>query len=124
MEKVTSKNLGQRLTAPHPSITDIEQRRQSKLLASLMIVLTATSIVASILLGYRNLVTARPQGTVIGLLGSLIFLVILYFLNRSGRYRLSATLFVAHLFLPVHVFPLFTPDFISFFFPSFLLFLA
>src|SRR5258708_18796226 len=124
MAQQTSNNLWQRLTAPHPSITDIEQRRQSKLLASLMIVLTATSIVASILLGYRNLVTARPAGTVIGLLGSLIFLVILYFLNRSGRYRLSATLFVAHLFLQVHVFPVVTGDVSWLFFTSMMMILS
>src|SRR5258708_22058262 len=124
MTQVASNNLWQRLTTPHPSITEIEQRRQSKLLASFMIVLGATSVVAGVLLGYRNYVTARPQGTVIGLFGSLIFLIFLYFLNRSGRYRLSATLFVAHLFLTIHSFPLITVDVSWLFFTSMLMILS
>src|SRR5579859_8207947 len=124
MTQQTSNNLWKRLTAPNPSITDIEQRRQSKLLASLMIVLTATSIVAGSLLGYRNYVAHRPQDTVIGLFGSLIFLIFLYFLNRSGRYRLGASLFVAHLFLTVHIFPLITGDVSWLFFTSKLMILS
>src|ERR1700690_4367454 len=87
-KRTTTANLWGRLTTPHPSITDIEQRRQSRLLAGLTLTLLITTVFADILL------TARASGqipsTVQLLIPGQIFTLALYFLNRSGRYRLSA----------------------------------
>jgi CHASE1-domain containing sensor protein len=48
------RQVWQFLTRPHPTITDIEQRRQSRLLAGLIIALLAMSLVASFMLVWRN----------------------------------------------------------------------
>src|SRR5258708_32563959 len=39
MAQLTQTNIWQKLTTTHPSITDIEERRQSRLLASFLLVL-------------------------------------------------------------------------------------
>jgi signal transduction histidine kinase len=94
------------LTQPHPAITDIQVRRQSRLLAGLIITLLITSLLASLLL-----VAQSEEGiptTVLFLWPSLLPPLALYFLNRSGRYRLSAAIFVGFNFLVVYGLPFFT----------------
>src|SRR5579859_52624 len=76
-----------RLTAPHPSITDVEQRRQSRLLASLLIMLAPLLVLSFIV----NAIGGQPP--LILALSPVLDGVILaaYFLNRAGRYAWSAS---------------------------------
>jgi diguanylate cyclase (GGDEF)-like protein len=83
--------IWQTLTSPHPSLQDIEQRQQSQLLAGLVISLILTSLIASsLLIGLFGGITS----TVTGLWASIAFILIVYFINRSGYYRVSAIIFV------------------------------
>jgi signal transduction histidine kinase len=86
------------LTEPHPSITDLEQRRQSRLLAGLILSVAFTALLASILV-IINSAGSQEEPPVFTWTGVGLSLVI-YFINRSGRYQISAALFVAlNLFL-------------------------
>ena len=105
--------LFQWLTHPHPSITDIESRRQSRLLAGLIITLFLTTLLASALLsGRAGQVTSTVASTWLGA----AIIGVLYFVNRSGRYRLAAVIFVAQNFLLVYSMPLLTNELAWFFF--------
>jgi signal transduction histidine kinase len=92
----------------HPSITDIEMRRQSRLLAGLMVALFTTSAIASILLTATSEVGI--PATVFRLLPVMAFLAVYYAINRSGHYRIASTLFLIQNFMTVHAFPLATGD--------------
>lgn len=96
------------LTRPNPSITDIEQRRQSQLLAGLIIALVSTSTIASIFLISLN--DGVVSQTVQFLWGALLFTLGLYFVNRSGRYRIAAVLFVASNFATIFLTPILTDE--------------
>ncbi|HLY29247.1 MAG TPA: GAF domain-containing sensor histidine kinase [Aggregatilineales bacterium] len=113
------KSIGRiwsQLVAPHPSITDIEQRRQSRLLAGLMIVLGATSLLAAVATALEALSThTTPTFYVIP---PVILLGVFYFINRSGHYRLAAYLFIIQTFAVVHVLPFFVHDITWLFFAS------
>jgi len=87
------------LTAPNASITDIEQRRQSKLLASLIVALLGTTIIAGILLSAQ---AGYVPPTVLFLLPGQLVSLLMFILNRSGRYRASAWIFVAVNFLLIY----------------------
>ncbi len=90
----------EKLTRPHPSVVDIETRRQSRLLAALTLTLFMTTTLADILL------TAQDQSRfsiITPLHVGQIFTLCIFFLNRSGRYRLSAYQFVIQNFLLVHL---------------------
>lgn len=100
------------LTQANSSITDIETRRQSTLLAGLIVVLISTSMLASFLLVSRN----GMSQTVEALWIALAFTAVLYFLNRSGRYRPAAFLFVSSNFALIFLSTIFTED------PSWLMF--
>src|SRR5579871_5364701 len=104
---MTISNVWQRLTRPHPSITDIERRRQSQLLAAfLMVVMVAFSLIV-----IHGVMTAKPgeDNTSLYVLSSNILIVIVeYFLNRAGHYDLAARLFVFLGFFFVHVLALTT----------------
>ena len=90
----------EKITRPHPSVTDIETRRQSRLLAALTLTLFLTTTLADILLT----VQARSGFSIITPLHvGQIFTLCIFFINRSGRYRLSAYLFVIQNFLLVHL---------------------
>jgi signal transduction histidine kinase len=93
-------SLLDQLTRPHSSITDIEMRRQSRLLAALTLTLVVTvgSHVANVFLNLPAEVLSTVKFTIPGLVLTLAF----YFLNRSGRYRLSALLFVALNFVLIY----------------------
>jgi signal transduction histidine kinase len=82
------------------------------LLAGLIVVLLSTSLLASLLLVSRNGVTS----TVLALWRSMLITSSLYILNRSGRYRLAAILFVTHNFLVIFLSTVLTRD------PSWLMF--
>lgn len=84
-------NFWQFLTNPHPSIQDIEQQQESQLLAGLLVSLIFTSLIASsLLIGLSGGISS----TVLGLWVSIALILIVYFINRSGNYRVSATIFV------------------------------
>ena len=97
--------IWQTLTAPHPSIQDIEQRRQSQLLAGLVISLIFTSLIASSLL---IKLSGGISSTVIGLWSSIAFILIVYIINRSGHYRFSATIFVGFNLVVTCIMPILT----------------
>lgn len=110
------------LTRPHASITDIEMRRQSRLLAALMLAVLLTTTLADIAL------TARSEGgipiTVIGLLVGQAATLALYLLNRNGRYQISALLFVALNFALIHLTPIATGEVAWLFFSTMALILS
>jgi signal transduction histidine kinase len=86
--------LWERLVRPHPSITDVERRRQSRLLASFQLALLAASN-----LGWLNVLdTTYPAAD-----RQLVLLILLiaqptslglYFLNRAGKYKLATVLYL------------------------------
>jgi len=87
------------LTMPHASNTGIEQRRQSRLLASFILVLMAVFTLMATwgLLVEQDAVSSPILLSNVGLLG------IEFYLNRRGQYKVSAYLFVALAFLFVHI---------------------
>lgn len=96
------------LTRPHHSITDIEQKRQSKLLASLIVTLVIMSGLASVALIWKN--DNVIIDTVKFLWLAMSVTLGLYFLNRNGRYHLSASIFVGYTFLITFLMPPLTKD--------------
>src|SRR5262245_9026362 len=87
----TIVNFWHRLIRPHPSITDLEQRRQSRLLA----LFTGLLVIALIpVIVWTAVDPLRPPEVRQRLIPSLVVLGLavagLYFLNRVGKYRLSA----------------------------------
>ncbi|MEP6987523.1 MAG: histidine kinase dimerization/phospho-acceptor domain-containing protein, partial [Chloroflexota bacterium] len=101
------------ITRPHPSLTDIETIRQSRLLAGLTIILMLVVTIALCIL----LVVAPSTQIKSSLMGIMLTLVI-YFINRSGRFRLSAYLFVGLNILLMEVQPLVDHDLTWLFFTT------
>lgn len=100
--------LWQFLTEPHPSLTNIEQRRQAQLLAGFTLTLTFLPLLASILLIVSH--TAVQLATLKILWGAILLTFGLYWLNRNGRYRLAAILFVGVNFFLVFLLPFLIHD--------------
>ena len=96
---VGSVSLWDRLSAPHPSITDIEQRRQSRLLSALALTLLVTTLLAEIVLTAKA--GAGIPSTVIFVIPGQIITLAVYLANRAGHYRLAATVFVLQNYLLV-----------------------
>lgn len=109
------------LTNPAPSIVDIEQRQQSRLLAGLAVSLTITSLLASFLLILKS---AAVSSTVIGLWFSILFIILVYFANRRGRYRLSAFIFVGETLAVTCLMPILTRELAWLFFVPMVLLLS
>lgn len=102
MSAAEKNNLWQKLTKPHPSITDIEQRRQSQLLASFILVLMA----AFSLMVVQGLTSAQEKKDYVSsliLLSNVGILGLEFYLNRTGRYKLSAYLFTLMAFVFIHI---------------------
>ncbi len=96
------RRLWDKLTAVHPSITDIEMRRQSHLLAAFILVL----VVPFSMMVIRGLVNAREMkdfASTLILLSNIGILLFEYYLNRTGRYRASAYLFILLAFFFIHI---------------------
>lgn len=100
--------MWQFLVRPHPSITDIQQRRQSRLLSGLMLVLIFTSFPASLALIARN--DGLVSETVSGLWMAQLITLGFYALNRRGYYHLSSFLFVGFNFAVTYLMPVMTQD--------------
>ncbi len=96
------------LTRPHPSITNIEMRRQSRLLAALTLTLSVTAGLATAIFILKS--TGQIPSTVKFLIPGLVLTVVIYFLNRSGRYRFSAALFLIHNLVLVYLSAVLTRD--------------
>jgi signal transduction histidine kinase len=94
----TSDGIWNRLTAPHPSITDIEEQRQSQLLSGIILAVVSMSLLATALMAARSGLGPIVFETWGGLSVSLV----LYLLNRAGHYRVSSTIFVGQNFLLVY----------------------
>jgi signal transduction histidine kinase len=97
------KNLWQGLTSPHPSITDVEQRRQSHLLAGIILAILATSFVGLVMVFIVNTSAGGIPTTALFLLPGMFLMLILYFINRNGHYRSAAVLVVCLHFSLMHV---------------------
>ena len=109
------------LTEPHPSVQDIEQQQQSQLLAGLVVSLIFTSLIASsLLIGLSGGISS----TVIGLWASIAFILIVYFINRSGHYRVSATIFVVFNLAVTCIMPVLTGELAWLFFTTMVLLLS
>src|SRR5215510_4278415 len=89
----TIVNFWQKLTRPHPSITDLEQRRQSRLLAilSALLFFSITFIIIWRLIDPSATVENGPRQLLFLVIGDFV-LAVLYLLNRTGKYRQSAYL--------------------------------
>src|SRR5271165_6561401 len=88
------------LTRPHPSITDIEQRRQSRLLAAVMISLTALIAVTFTYQLFQDLTGLDHDWyTVVACVIEVLCVIPIVYLNRSGRYKASARAFVMVAFM-------------------------
>jgi hypothetical protein len=92
-------SIWQKLTAPHPSITDIEQRRQSRLLAGFILVLaTVFTVMAT-----RGVLVEHDMVGAPILFSNVAILAFEFFLNRRGKYKTSAYLFVILAFIFIHI---------------------
>ncbi len=111
----------QALTRPHSSIIDIEERRQSQLLAGLIVSLVFTSMIASGLLLWRS---GSLSSTIAGVWFSMAFIVAVYFINRGGRYRLSASIFVGFTLAVTCIMPILTNELGWLFFTNMVLLLS
>ena len=100
--------LWQFLVRTHPAITDIQQRRQSRLLAGLMVGLLLTSFPASLALIARE--GGAVSETVSGLWVAQLITLGFYGLNRAGYFRLSSVLFVGFNFAVTYLMPVMTQD--------------
>ncbi|MBI5959234.1 MAG: hypothetical protein HY866_10895 [Chloroflexi bacterium] len=96
----TVRSVWQSATRPHTALVDIEQRRQSRLLAGLTLAMLITTAAATLLLTFAS--SSGPDATVVVLFVAQVFTLALYLMNRAGHYRLSATLFVGFNFALVH----------------------
>jgi signal transduction histidine kinase len=94
------RQLAHPLTRAHSRITDIEMRRQSSLLAGLILMLAITTLLASVILTVTS-ANGIPS-TVTVLIPNIAILFGLYFLNRNGYYRAAAYIFVAQAFFLIY----------------------
>lgn len=108
------------LTRPHPRIVDIEQRRQSQLMAGIILAVMAMSTVATAILALRNGV----NGVVLGTWGGIAISFVVYLVNRAGHYRLSAYAFIIQNFLLIHAMTVVTNELAWLFFASMLMILC
>ena len=91
LEQRSLNHFWERIIAPHPSITDVEQRRQSRLLATIVIALTVLVAATGIRQIYLNL-TFQDQDweTVLATTLEVVLAIPIIYLNHVGRYKLSA----------------------------------
>ncbi|GEM_PF-920758 len=101
------------LTQPHASLTEIETRRQAQLLAALMLGISLLSLIVSFVIIFR---TGRVAGTASMVWVASGLTLCLYALLRSGKYRLSAQLFIALNFVLIHGAPIFSRNIVWLFF--------
>ncbi len=89
-------NLWERLTAPHPSITDIEQRRLSSLLTVVLVSLSALIGLTGLRQVYVDLAFNNGDWyTVVVILIYELLAIPVIVLNRLGHYQTSARIFIA-----------------------------
>jgi signal transduction histidine kinase len=95
-----SSSMWSRFIAPHPSITDIEQRRQSSLLGAVIFSLVSLFVITFI----RELILLKAQldgqWSVLYVSGAaIVLLMFAEYLNRQGHYKLGARVFVGMFFI-------------------------
>jgi signal transduction histidine kinase len=93
--------IWQYLVRPNKAITDVEQRRQSQLLAGVLLGLTLTAVAA---LSYSVVRDGISEAMVYSWSAVLVSVGI-YFLNRSGRFRLAAYIYVGFTFALFYIVP-------------------
>lgn len=99
MKLDTLSQLWNTLTSPHKSITSIERRRQSRLLANIALVVMLFQLLTFALGLGGNI---RPTGLLIAT-GSFILGLVVYLLNRNGYYLSAACILVILCFLSSHI---------------------
>jgi signal transduction histidine kinase len=112
-----SRGVWQWLTRPHHSITDVEQRRQSQLLAGIILSIMVMSGIGTVLLLLRNGMSGVIYGTWCGILLSFG----IYLANRRGYYKASAYVFVLQNFVLIHLMSVLTGELAWLFFTSMLM---
>src|SRR5258708_24384882 len=91
IEQRRVSRVWEQLTGPHPSITDIEQRRQSRLLATIVIALTVLVAATAIRQLYLNLTFQdNDWATLFGATLEVVLSIPIIYLNHVGQYKLSA----------------------------------
>ena len=96
--------LWHKLTRPHSSITDFEQQSQSRLLAMTTLAICGALVIAIIIGAFDPSRSVELRQSLLRIYATLIGIVTtLYFLNRAGKYRLSALAFVGIIFIFVHL---------------------
>jgi signal transduction histidine kinase len=104
--QISTQNVGERLwarlTAPHPSITDLEHRRQTRLLAIMLLTLGFMTLLA---FGREIIVIAQGKpGQTTAAISTFVALLLnipLFLLNNRGHYVTSARLSVTAVLLVV-----------------------
>jgi len=101
-----------RLTAPHPSITDIERRRQSRLLSTIELIVIGVIVASELqqLTDPTASISDQLTGLAISFFLYVLPFVVLYFLNRTGRYTLSAYGLILVVFFANVIAPLLIPS--------------
>ncbi len=107
------KRVWSQLTQAHPTLTRLEDRRRSVLLAQMTLTITAVSALASLFLITRQ---GEITGTVVAVWLADVLTLGFYSLNRRGYFRTASVLFVGLNFALIHFAPLVTQD------PAWLLF--
>jgi signal transduction histidine kinase len=93
------------LTAPHASLTNIEERRKSQLLAGITLAVSLMTLVASVLMLARS---GEMTSTIYGAAVGIVLCMGIYFANRAGYYRASAYAFIVQSVALVYGTPLIT----------------
>ncbi len=84
------------LTAPNPTITDIEERRRSQLLAVVMLSLQALIGLTGLRQINLNLTYGDTDRYTVAVIAvEMVLSVPIFYLNRRGKYRISALTFLA-----------------------------
>src|SRR4051812_16336301 len=82
------------LVKTHPSITDVEQRRQSRLLAMMSIALVVGGILGVFSTAYNVLKLGYPSTQVPVILPVPLVSLLAFYVNRRGKYNIAAGLLI------------------------------
>jgi signal transduction histidine kinase len=101
-----ARRLWNFLTTPHPDLIEVEERRQSRLLSTMILAVMTLSAIASLILMTRSGITPTIIGVWVGIALSWLF----YLLNRRGNYHTAAIGFICLNFVLIHTMPFLTAE--------------
>jgi PAS domain S-box-containing protein len=93
------QNLWAYLSAPHQSITDVERRKQSQLLASFAVVLMLVVLVSGVI----SLFYFRTIVALFNFVAGLSLANLVFAFNRRGHYLMAARLMISGFFVVIHL---------------------